>query len=94
MCNRGFGYFYIFCIFIFFINTDFPSIYLLFPHFSAKRNFFYFLCRIYTKRKKAQRDLWRLSEVMPFGCHEALSSRLQIRGKDVSFSSIFSYNNK
>ena len=92
MCNRKFGFFYIFCIF--FISTDFLSIYLLFLHFSAERNFFYFLCRIYIKRKKAQRDLWRLSEVMPFGCHEALSSRLQIRGKDVSFSSIFSYNNK
>lgn len=32
------------------------------------------------KKKKAQRDLWRLSEVMPFGCHEARSSQLQIRG--------------
>lgn len=46
------------------------------------------------KKKKAQRDLRRLSEVMPFGCHKALSSQLQIRGKDMSFSSIFSYNNK
>ena len=46
------------------------------------------------KKKKAQRELWRLSKVMPFGCREALSSQLQIRGKDVSFSSIFSYNNK
>lgn len=49
---------------------------------------------IHKKNKKAQRDLWRLSEVMPFGCHEALSSRLQIRERDMSFSSIFSYNNK
>lgn len=49
---------------------------------------------MHKKNRKAQRELWRLSEVMPFGCHEALSSRLQIRGKDVSFSSIFSYNNK
>ncbi len=46
------------------------------------------------RKKKAQRDLWRLSEVRPLGCHEALSSQPQIRGKDVSFSSIFSYNNK
>ena len=49
---------------------------------------------IHKKNRKAQRELWRLSEVMPFGCHEALSSQPQIRGKDVSFSSIFSYNNK
>lgn len=49
---------------------------------------------IHKKKRKVQRGLRRLSEVMPFGCHEALSSRLQIRGKDMSFSSIFSYNNK
>lgn len=46
------------------------------------------------KKKKAQRDLWRLSEVMPFGCHEAFSSRPRSGERDVSFSSIFSYNNK
>jgi len=62
--------FFTFSVFLFFINADFLSIYLSFLHFSAERNFFCFLCRIYTKRKKAQRELWRLSEVMPFGCHE------------------------
>lgn len=46
------------------------------------------------KKKKAQRGLRRRRTAVPLCCHKPLSSRLQIRGKDVSFSSIFSYNNK
>lgn len=71
------------------------SVFIYYFSISAPREISFIFYAEYTqKEKKAQRELWRLSEVMPFGCHEALSSRLQIRGKDVSFSSIFSYNNK
>lgn len=49
---------------------------------------------IHKKKRKVQRDLWRLSEVRPFGCHKPLSSRPRSGERDMSFSSIFSYNNK
>ena len=93
MCNRKFGFFYIFCIFIFYKCWFSPYLSIISP-FQRQEKFLLFFMQNIHRKKKAQRDLWRLSEVRPFGCHEALSSRLQIRGKDVSFSSIFSYNNK
>lgn len=94
MCNRKFGFFYIFCIFIFykFLFSQYLSI--ISPFQCLKKFLLFFMQNIHKKKWKVQRGLRRLRMAVPLCCHKPLSSRLQIRGKDVSFSSIFSYNNK